>query len=428
MLRTMAAMAVLAFVPVCVSGQDLAGQEIRLRLKFSPRNDLWAMRETGTLLVLATDKPVGVTREPAYRAQPLYGSFALGNGAQQSYTVVVDEVDAAQSFLYVDANRNGDLTDDAAVAWGRREPVNIGDETKTEFTAALELEGVWGAQANIHHRCPLEFSKIQGRGNLSVANRAAWVGEIQVGNAMRAVALTEAALDRGAGAAPARLSSPKHGPLFMADLNGDRMYRTAQSGGVNEIWALNEVIVLGARRYTIQPYDTPSELTLVPTAREAVAAEPSPVLLPVGSLAPDFTVEGWQTGPLKLSDFRGKVVILDFWATWCSACKATMPYLEKLYESTREQGVVVLSVCTGDTPEKYAAWVPTRMDRYAFKFAFDAGERVGKQYDARFLPTKYIIGRDGRIVAAFYGGGGPDQRIDRALERAGIRPNNNSGR
>jgi peroxiredoxin len=375
------------------------------------------MVTASAMLDLTPEKPAAVLKEPAYGVRPLYGSLRIGSAPQRPYLFAMEETDGEPPRLHLDANRNGDLTDDAAVPWENLGQMRIGEDLRSQFLAMVELEGAWGKDGALRHRCGLELTKIQGRDQLMVFNRAVWTGKIEVQGVERTVAVSEMVEDLGDGASP-----DNHAPLIMVDLDGDRAYKRPQAAGdgANEIWRLDEVIELDGRRYEARAFELPTQLILVPTIREASHRERPPELLAVGVEAPDFTVEGWQSGPMKLSDLRGRAVIIDFWATWCSACKATMPYVETLYQATADQGVTVLSICTGDTQDKYAAWVSTRTDRYSFKFAFDADDKVAALYNARHLPTKYVIDREGRIVAAFVGGGGPDPRIDRALEQIGI--------
>src|SRR5689334_22756020 len=75
------------------------------------------------------------------------------------------------------------------------------------------------------------------------------------------------------------------------------------------------------------------------------SAADRPPLLAKGTAAPDFTAQRPDNSPVKLSDFRGKVVLVDFWSTWCGPCKATMPHMEKLHKKLEAQGLVVLGVC-----------------------------------------------------------------------------------
>ncbi len=387
------------------------------QLGFETANPKWAMMQQSAFVDLLPQRPAGVLQEPVYQARPLYGRFRIGNAEQAPYLVVVDEEDGEHSVLYIDANRNGDLTDDPEVAWSDREAMQIGEERRTRFIATVGLDGTWVGQDPVRHHCALELSKIHGRPRLMIFNQSVWAGTVTVAGESRTIAV---------GAMVQDLAAPRDGenpaPLVMVDLDGDGTFKSVRPGGegTNEIWRLDEVIELSGRRYEIRSFDDPTQLQLTPTVREANRGEPPPELLAVGTMAPDFTVEGWKGGPVQLSDLRGHAVIIDFWATWCSACKATMPYVEQLLQDTRAQGVVVLSICTGDTEDKYRDWVARRTNRYSFNFAYDAEGSVAAEYRAKLLPTKYIIDREGKIVAAFTGGGGPDPRMDRALEQIGI--------
>jgi thiol-disulfide isomerase/thioredoxin len=150
-----------------------------------------------------------------------------------------------------------------------------------------------------------------------------------------------------------------------------------------------------------------------------------PPLLIAGTVAPDFTVPKYGGGELKLSDYRGKVVILDFWATWCGPCQMTMPHIEKVYRQTKDKGVVTLGLCVWDEKAAYEKWVPEKKDKYTFQFAFDpagrAPENIAKKfYQVSGIPTTYVIDRDGKVVDAIVGYREDDDRLENALKKAGI--------
>jgi peroxiredoxin len=153
-----------------------------------------------------------------------------------------------------------------------------------------------------------------------------------------------------------------------------------------------------------------------------------PVLLAPGTAAPDFTANKWGGGDLKLSDYKGKVVILDFWATWCPPCKASMPHLQQIHETVKGQDVVVLAVCVSDTREAYEKWVPEHKE-LTFQFAFDPQGRDRSKpnisrglYNVSGIPTTYIIGKDGKVVDSVLGyKGAKDVRIEEALAKAGVK-------
>lgn len=127
-----------------------------------------------------------------------------------------------------------------------------------------------------------------------------------------------------------------------------------------------------------------------------------PVLLPVGSPAPEFTLEDAEGKAHKLSDYRGKIVVIDFWATWCPPCRRAMPLVEKLHQRFLErEDVVVLGIATSE-----------RGDSDPAKFMRDAGftyglllngERIAGEYLAASLPTFYVIGKDGKVLHASVG-------------------------
>jgi thiol-disulfide isomerase/thioredoxin len=116
--------------------------------------------------------------------------------------------------------------------------------------------------------------------------------------------------------------------------------------------------------------------------------------------APDFTVTDFSGGQVSLSDMRGKVLLLDFWATWCGPCRSEIPSFVQFANRYRDQGFRVLGIVTQDSPRN----VPGFYRQFRMNYTVAMGnDRLDDLYGVRGLPTTYLIGRDGRIYARVVG-------------------------
>jgi thiol-disulfide isomerase/thioredoxin len=166
-------------------------------------------------------------------------------------------------------------------------------------------------------------------------------------------------------------------------------------------------------------------LAVVALVGFARAAE-RPALLPVGSAAPDFTAYRADGTPARLSDFRGQVVLVDFWATWCGPCKQAMPHIESLHKKLKDSGLVVLGVCVWDKEEAFNTWQKKPGVKTSYLKLFDRAGRsrdniATQLYHVSAIPTVYLIDREGKIL--FHGEGAGDraeETLGWALKRAGF--------
>jgi peroxiredoxin len=168
-------------------------------------------------------------------------------------------------------------------------------------------------------------------------------------------------------------------------------------------------------------------LTTAASATEAAA----PPLLGVGATAPDFSSFDPEGREVRLADYRGKVLILDFWATWCGPCVASMPHTQEIAAKYADQGVAVLAVCTGDKRKRFEDWVKLKAPAYpSLRFTFDPHEQGTPAekdrasfalYGVPAIPTQFIIDREGRIAGSTTGYMRGDDSLERALAAAGVK-------
>lgn len=116
---------------------------------------------------------------------------------------------------------------------------------------------------------------------------------------------------------------------------------------------------------------------------------------------PDFTLPNPDGKKVSLKDFRGKVVFLNFWATWCVPCREEMPAMEKLYQEFKDRNFVVLAVNVKDRKQEAVNFVKEL--KLSYPMVIDPDAQVGLLYGAWGLPTTYLIGPKGEGLARAWG-------------------------
>jgi cytochrome c biogenesis protein CcmG, thiol:disulfide interchange protein DsbE len=138
---------------------------------------------------------------------------------------------------------------------------------------------------------------------------------------------------------------------------------------------------------------------LVSFGQDKDTKKDKPKLLAVGEVAPEWKLNDATGKTHTLSDYRGKVVVMDFWATWCEPCKEVMPRMQKLYETYQDKDVVVLGVNSWEKKDPVAFM---GKKRFAYPLLLK-GEEIAESYRVTTLPSVYVVGVDGRIIYSFEG-------------------------
>ena len=134
-----------------------------------------------------------------------------------------------------------------------------------------------------------------------------------------------------------------------------------------------------------------------PTVEAAVGRTPS-----VSDSAPDFALKNLQGEEVRLSDFQGRPVLINFWATWCPPCRTEMPVIETAWQKYQDEGFVVLAVDVQESAGQVQHFVDSL--GLTFPILLDSTAKVASEfYRIRAFPTSFFVGRDGRLVATHRG-------------------------
>jgi len=129
----------------------------------------------------------------------------------------------------------------------------------------------------------------------------------------------------------------------------------------------------------------------------------APSVARVGEPAPDFQLENLDGQSISLSDFRGKPVLINFWAVRCPACRAQMPYLQQVYEEWSGKGLVLLTINNGESLSKIEEFMQSQA--FSLPVLLDTRGSIAQKYNITGIPTTFFIDKDGiiqeKIIGAF---------------------------
>ncbi len=117
--------------------------------------------------------------------------------------------------------------------------------------------------------------------------------------------------------------------------------------------------------------------------------------------APEFTLKNVSDDNISLSDYRGKVVFINFWANWCAPCKEEMPTIENLKQLTKDLDVVIITINVAESKEIVENYL--NENKYTFISLLDTDKKVSTDYAVRSIPSTFILNKKGMVVGTKLG-------------------------
>lgn len=150
----------------------------------------------------------------------------------------------------------------------------------------------------------------------------------------------------------------------------------------------------------MQGCSSPSSQPAIPAKSQPAAKLPQ--MAKVGYIAPDFQLKNLKGEWVDLNAFRGKIILINFWATWCGPCRAEMPSMEEMYNGFNRKDFEILAVSTDE--DGLRSVVPFLQEyRFSFPVLIDDTLRINDLYGVSSIPTSVIVDRNGMITNRFFG-------------------------
>lgn len=147
---------------------------------------------------------------------------------------------------------------------------------------------------------------------------------------------------------------------------------------------------------------------------KAGAGSTEEVAARIGYRPPNFTLQDLQGRTVELGSFRGKVIFINFWATWCAPCRAEMPAMERLYQDLKDKDFIMLAI-SQDLEGKAVVEPFVKEFKFTFPILLDPDLRLNDQYELRGIPTTLLIDKTGTITHKMLGARDWNQKISRDL-------------
>ncbi|HYE60458.1 MAG TPA: TlpA disulfide reductase family protein [Phycisphaerales bacterium] len=359
---------------------------------------------------LSKEKPAEIKKLPEGVTAPMFGKLPLTVKGERAFFVVVDEPAGQPAKLYIDSNGNGDLTDDPKVEWTGKESKGEDEKTYTMYSGGGMIEAApdYKLRLSMYRFDPSDTKRAALADKLLFYRDYATEGEVKLADKAYKAMLVD---DRAGGDFTAK------GTKIAIDVNGNGKWERTETFDTSKpfkvdgtIWEVADVSKDGLS-FAVKKSEKVME----------AAVEEKTVDLSPGKQAIAFEATLLDGKKVKFpDDYKGKIVLVDFWATWCPPCIKEMPNVVAAYEQFHDRGFAVLGVSLDRPNAEQKIADKAKELKMPWPHVYDGGywdARVAKMYGVQSIPKAVLVdGTTGKIIAT--GGDLKGKKLAETIEKA----------
>lgn len=341
-------------------------------------------------LILSSTAPKSIRKAPALKS-PAYGIIPTKSDGGRAFHVILDENAPTGPALYVDANGDGDLTNDPAVEW-KAYKVSNGYSTREGYATLKLVSGTdsLDARFGLYRFDPKDPQRESLRDSLLYYADYAYAGKATIGGKTYGVALAD---DGAIGDFSAK------GTKFLVDRNGDGTFDSKW-----EIFDASEPFNIDGTTWELADVRALGGSFTVRKSRATAVELKAPADLSVGKTIPSFVATDMDGKTVNFpKDFAGKTVLLDFWATWCGPCVQEVPGLAAAHKKYSPKGFDVLGITLDGAGDEANIRAFMRKNGMLWREVYDGKgweAEIAQLFFIESIPSSFLVDGDtGEILA-----------------------------